>query len=194
MCALFGLVVNTYLVITLRQHIKLFELKRLIFGSIIGIPVGVFFLAESDSGFLKLLLGIVLIIFVIISFSNFIKAKGIDAKFGYLFGFASGILGGAFNTNGPPILIYFYLRGWDKEKLKASITGFFIFSSILIVAGHFFSGLTSSRVLTSFAIYLPFVLIGQVLGKILFSRISSADYQKFVLVFLLIVALLMIIG
>ncbi len=194
LCALFGLVVNIYLVITLRQHIKLFELKKLILGSIIGIPVGVFFLSKADAGIIKLLLGIVLLIFVAISFSNFIKAKGISEKFGYLFGFASGILGGAFNTNGPPILIYFYLQGRDKTLLKASITGFFIFSSVLIVAGHFISGLTDTRVLETFAVYLPFVIIGQIVGKSLFSRISSEHYQKFILVFLLFIALLMIFG
>ncbi len=194
LCALFGLVINIYLIITLRGHIKIWELKRLITGSIIGIPLGVYFLSEADPGLIKLVLGIVLIIFVGISTTNTIKANGISTKWGYLFGLASGILGGAFNTNGPPVLIYFHLQGWDKFKLKAAITGFFIFSTVMIVASHFISGLTDFNVLTNFLYFLPAVFVGQVLGKIMFNRISSELYHKFILAFLFVVACIMIFG
>lgn len=194
LCAMFGLVINIYLIITLRAHIKIFELKRLIIGSIIGIPIGVYFLSEVNPDHIKLLLGIVLLIFVGISSTKIIKSDGINVKWGYIFGLASGILGGAFNTNGPPVLIYFHLQGWDKFKLKAAITGFFIFSSSLIVASHIVSGLTTKSVLTDFLYYLPAVIVGQILGKIMFNRISSELYHKLILGFLFIVACIMILG
>jgi uncharacterized membrane protein YfcA len=194
LCALFGLAINIYLIISLREHIKFFELKRLIIGSIIGIPIGVYFLSEANPELIKLLLGIVLLIFVGISSTKIIKAKGINVKWGYLFGFLSGLLGGAFNTNGPPVLIYFHLQGWDKFKLKAAITGFFIFSSVLIAASHFISGLTTYSVLTDFLFYLPAIILGQIIGKIMFNRISSDLYHKFILIFLTIVGSIMIFG
>ena len=194
LCALLGLAINVYLIISLREHIKIFELKRLIIGSIIGIPLGVYFLSEADPHLIKLLLGIVLLIFVGISSTKIIKTNGLNVKWGYLFGLVSGLLGGAFNTNGPPVLIYFHLQGWDKFKLKASITGFFIFSSVLIVASHLVSGLTDSSILTNSLYYLPSVILGQFLGKIMFNRISSEVYHKFILSFLAIVAGIMIFG
>ncbi|MBN1300499.1 MAG: sulfite exporter TauE/SafE family protein [Melioribacteraceae bacterium] len=194
LCALFGLIINIYLTISLRKHIKIFELKKIILGSIIGIPPGVFFLSEAEPYLIKLLLGIVLIIFVSLSLTDFIRAKDINVNWGYLFGFFSGILGGAFNTNGPPVLIYFYIQNWDKYKLKASITGFFLFSSVLIVLSHYASGLTNGEVLSGFITYLPFIIAGQIAGKILFGRTSSTVYKKFILGFLFIIGAIMILG
>jgi len=45
------------------------------------------------------------------------------------FGFLAGILGGAYNANGPPIVIYGVMRGWKKEAFRASLQGFFFVSS-----------------------------------------------------------------
>lgn len=194
LCALFGLVINIYLIIHYKEHIKFFELKKLIIGSIIGIPIGVYFLSEADSGTIKLILGIVLLIFVFLSLTKFVKAEGINQLWGYLFGFMSGILGGAFNTNGPPVLIYFYLQGWDKLRLKATVTGFFLISTIIIISSHAISGLTTKLVLTDFLKFLPFVLIGQFFGVKLFGKVSSVTYYRFILIFLSAASLFMIFG
>lgn len=194
LCALFGFVINIYLIFHLKEHIKFFELKKLITGSIIGIPIGVFFLAEAEPGLIKLILGIVLIIFVLMSLTNIVKSSGINVRWGYVFGLFSGLLGGAFNTNGPPVLIYFYLQGWDKIKLKASITGFFLVSTILIISSHAVLGLTTKAVLSDFLKFLPFVLAGQFMGVIMFGKIYSELYRKIILYFLLVIAVFMIFG
>lgn len=194
MCALFGLVINVYLLFLLKAHIKFSELKTLIVGSVIGIPVGVFILTEAPATLIKLFLGIILLVFVLLSSVRFIKATGINSKWGYLFGFASGILGGALNTNGPPILIYFFLKGWNKSRQKAFITGFFLFSSVTIVAAHAVSRLTTQNVLVDFLQFLPIVLIGQVIGAKMFDRISSVIYNRIILIFLGIVGIFLITG
>lgn len=194
LCALFGLVINIYLIIHYKEHLDFRELKSLIIGAVIGIPAGVYFLAETDSAMIKVILGIVLLIFVLMSITNIFKASGINQSWGYLFGLLSGLLGGALNTNGPPVLIYFYLQNWDKLKLKASLTGFFLISTVIIIIGHAVSGITTSLVLIDFLNFLPFVLIGQFFGVKLFGKVSSVTYNKFILIFLLAAALFMIFG
>jgi len=194
LCALFGLVINIYLIIHYKEHLDFRELKSLIIGSLIGIPAGVYFLAEADSGLIKTILGIVLILFVLMSFTNIVKASGINQSWGYLFGLMSGLLGGALNTNGPPVLIYFYLQNWDKFKIKASLTGFFLISTVFIITGHAVSGITTSSVLLDFLTFLPFVLLGQFFGVKLFGKASSRLYSRIILFFLLLVSLFMIFG
>jgi uncharacterized membrane protein YfcA len=194
LCALFGLIINIYLIIHYKEHLDFRDLKSVLIGSVLGIPAGVYFLAEADSGIIKTILGIVLIIFVLMNLTNIFKASGINKSWGYLFGVLSGLLGGAFNTNGPPVLVYFYLQNWDKLKLKASLTGFFLISTILIIAGHAISGVTTSAVLIDFLKFLPFVLLGQFFGVRLFGKVSSVFYGKFILIFLLLVSLFMIFG
>ena len=191
--ALCGLVMNIYLLIQLRGHITFADVKSLIIGSVVGIPFGVYFLSEANPQLLKTFLGILVLIFVLLSLTKVIKQRGINSRWGYLFGLFSGLLGGAFNTNGPPILIYFYLQNWDKLKQKASITGFFIVSSVIIVSSHAISGLTTKAIFMDFLMYLPVVLIGLFIGSSLFSRVSSKLYNKIILFGLLAISILLIL-
>lgn len=191
--ALCGLVVNIYLAFQLKDHIKYFELKKIIWGSVIGIPIGVFVLSAADQTVLKMLLGIFILVFVLITITGIIKPKEFSSNWGYLAGLLSGLFGGAFNTNGPPVLIYFYLKGWDKLKFKGQITGFFIITSLVIVASHLAAGLTTPRIFIDFLYLLPAVLLGIFLGTKLFERISSALFNKVVMFFLLVVAIYLIV-
>ncbi|MFH1198207.1 MAG: sulfite exporter TauE/SafE family protein, partial [bacterium] len=126
------------------------------------------------------------------SLTNFIKSKGLNFRWGYLFGFLSGLLGGAFNTNGPPILIYFYLQGWDKFKQKASITGFFIITSVVIVSTHAVTGITTGNVMKLFFYSLPAVVIGLFAGSRLFKKVSTEIFNKIILYGLIIIGIFMI--
>ena len=110
LAALCGFVINIFLVIELKNHIRLFELKNLLIGSVIGIPIGTYFLSEANPELIRILLGIIILLFVFLSLTRLIENNGINLRWGYLFGILSGLLGGAFNTNGPPVLIYFYLQ------------------------------------------------------------------------------------
>jgi hypothetical protein len=190
--ALCGLVVNVYLAFELRKNIKFFELKNLLIGSAAGIPIGVYILSEFNPNLLKTILGLIVLIFVLLTFGSIIKTKNIDNRWGYLFGFFSGTFGGAFNTNGPPVLIYFYLHGWDKLKFKSMITGFFLITSIMITASHAVTGLTTKIIFYDFLFFLPVILLGIFLGSILFKKVSSELFKRIMLMGLLIISFLLI--
>ncbi|MCF8242760.1 MAG: sulfite exporter TauE/SafE family protein [Melioribacteraceae bacterium] len=190
--ALCAIVTNVYLLIQLRIHINFKEILNLIIGSTIAIPLGVFFLSQADSSLIKPLLGVIVILFALFSSFKIVEQKGIGYNWGYLFGFASGLLGGAFNTNGPPILIYFYLHGWDKLKLKASITGFFVFSTAIIVASHFAMGTITGEIFFDFLYLIPVVLLGLFTGSKLFNKVSTESYNKLILAALIIIGVVLI--
>lgn len=190
--ALSGFTVNAYLAFQLRRHIKYFELKYLLTGSIIGIPIGAYILSEFDPHLLKLILGIIVLVFVVLTLCNLIKTININRRWGYLFGLLSGTFGGAFNTNGPPVLIYFYMQGWDKLKFKSMITGFFLIASILIVVSHAVTGLTTKIIFYDFLFFLPVILLGIFLGTKLFNNVSSELFKKIVLTALIVISFLLI--
>lgn len=192
--AICGFFVNIYLIYKLKSHIKYFELKELIFGAIIGIPLGTIFVIYSDRGILKVILALIVLLFVFLSITKIIKQTGLNKKWGYLFGLLSGFLGGAFNTNGPPVLIYFYLHGFDKFKQKASITGFFIVASAIIITAHLLTGLSNVSVWKDALIMSPIVLSGIIIGHNLFNRISTKIYNNIILAGLFIIAIILLIG
>ena len=194
LAAICGFIVNIYLTYQLKAHIDFSEIKLLIIGSIIGIPLGVFFLAKADESLILKILAGVILLFVLLNTTHFIKPFNISNRWGLVFGFFSGILGGAFNTNGPPVLIYFYLKDWDKYKQKASITGYFIITSILIVTSHAVSGFTTSTILLHSLYALPFLVAGILLGNSLFSKVSTNLYRSIILVFLTAMSLILIFG
>lgn len=191
--ALCGLFLNIFLTIQLRKSIKFNDIKLLVLGSAFGIPVGAYFLSAADPFIVEKILAVIILSFVILNTTHFIKPNGIENKWGPLFGFTSGVLGGAFNTNGPPILVYLYLKDWDKYKQKATITGFFIFASILIVGSHAITGVTTSQVLTKTLYAFPFLLVGLLIGSKVFLKISSKVYRKLILLFLLIISIILIV-
>jgi len=192
--ALCGFIVNIYLTYQLKAHIDFSEIKLLVIGSIFGIPLGVFFLSKADEHLVMKILAGIILVFVFLNSTQFIKPFNIKNKWGIVFGFISGILGSAFNTNGPPVLIYFYLKDWDKFKQKASITGYFIITSVLIVVSHAVSGITTMRVL-SHAIYtIPFLFAGLLLGSSLFPKVSTKLYRKIILIFLTVIGFILIFG
>ncbi len=192
--ALCGLIINIWLVIELRQHLEFAEVKYLIAGSVLGIPAGAYFLSSAPSGALKILLGIIVLLFVIFTIFRFIKPTGVRKEYGIIYGIFSGLLGGAFNTNGPPVLIYFYLQGWDKTRQKSMITGFFIFTSSFIVLTHLIGGISAAKTFSNFLWLLPAVLAGIFLGSRLFTKVSTEFFNKFVLIGLTVIAVILIIS
>ncbi len=187
-----GAVINFSLIIKMHQHVKFKEVLYLILGSVVGTPIGAYVLASTGESYLKNLLGWVVLIFVIFTVFRFIKPVGLNRKWGYLFGFFAGVLGGAFNTNGPPILIYMYLQGWDKTEQKAAITGFFVVATIMIIVSHISMGLVTSDVLIQFLYVIPVLLIGIYFGHLLFQRVSTKLYNNIVLAGLTLIGILLI--
>jgi len=191
--ALFGLLLNSLMFIKLKKEIAFKELKPLYFGAVIGIPIGAYLLRVVETQTLKYFLSGIIFLFLLNSTIKFYRGANVNERWGYIAGFFSGIFGGAINTNGPPVLIYFQIKTFDKNKFKGAITGFFIVTSILIVSSHIISGVTDYFVLKNFIYFFPFVFIGFYLGNFLFDKINTVVFNKLVLVFLLIIAIILII-
>jgi len=99
------------------------------------------------------------------------------------FGFLAGILGGANNTDGPPIVIYGVLRGWKKEVFRASLQGFFFISGLMIVAGHGLKGLWSRQILNAFLISLPGVILAIFMGERISKKITQDNFNRVINIF-----------
>ncbi len=192
--AISGLAITGYLLIRLRKHLSFKELKNLIIGSIIGVPIGVKILSSADPRIIQILLGIIILLFVLLTIFNVIKTKKINDLWGYPVGLISGILGGAINVGGPPVIIFVYLQSDDKYKQKASITGFFFISAIAVVISHIYTGIATPEIIWDSMKIIPLILLGVFLGDKLFKYVSSEIYKKLVLTGLIIIGTFLILG
>jgi len=97
--------------------------------------VAVFFVAtltRSAFGFGEAL-GIIVAAFAIGSlWKRDAEPRLIDERFAWPFGFAAGVLGGAYGMNGPPLAMYGALRRWTPERFRATLQGYFRPASAIV--------------------------------------------------------------
>ena len=165
---------------------------RLVLSSCVGIPVGLFVLKGVPEGLMKVLLGILVILFSLYNLTNrhlrIIDRGRVSGGSGiaYLFGFVAGVLGAAYNTSGVVITIYATLRDWSPDRFRSTLQSYFVFTGLLILASHGLAGLWTSDVLRLYGISLPLVLLGIFLGGKLNRFIPQGQFDGYVNVGLLI--------
>lgn len=78
----------------------------LIVSTIAGIPVGLVLLKRLDERIVNVVLAAVIILFALYSLLKRGLLRLKTSRAAPIFGFIAGILGGAYNTNGPPVVFY----------------------------------------------------------------------------------------
>lgn len=160
---------------------------RLILSSFVGIPIGLWLLNLASEGLIKGALGIIIILFAWYHLQRPFLTLLISPHWAYVFGFIAGILGGAYNTNGPPVIIYGILCGWPAKSFRTTLQSYFLPTSLLILIGHGLNGLWNHQLLRLYSWSLPVVLIAIFLGEILHYRISPKRFER--LLYWLLIAL-----
>ncbi len=162
---------------------------RLIVSSLVGIPVGIWLLRDAPEQIVKAILGVVLVLFGLYNLISPRLPTLREQWSAYIFGFVSGILGGAYNTNGPPIVIYSALRRWPPERFRATLQGYFFPSGIILLLGHGIAGSLTREVLMFYAYSLPFLLLAIFLGGKLNQKIPRGRFERFIHIFLVLIGI-----
>jgi uncharacterized membrane protein YfcA len=163
------------------RKVDLRSASRLIAASVLGIPIGVYGLARLPEEVLKVALGVVILLYGVFGLARpgarFKKEK---AWVPWAVGWTAGVLGGAYNTNGPPVVAYGMLRRWPPERFRTTLQGYFLPTGLMILAGHGLAGLWTGEVLRSYAYSLPAIALGVVLGGLLNRKLTHELFAKLV--------------
>ena len=174
------------------RKVRIRSAWRLIVSSAVGIPIGLALLKEAYEDVLMVILAAVLIGFGIYSLARprLLTIRG--EKPAFAFGFIAGILGGAYNSNGPPVVIYGTLKRWDPETFRATLQGFLFPTSLFILAGHGLAGLWTGPVIRTYLYALPLVFAAVYLGGRINRAFSTERFAKGVYVLLIALGLLLL--
>lgn len=192
--ALIAIVLELFLFIWYRSAFNLQAIWRVILAALVGIPIGLYALKQLNPEIIVKLLGIILIAY---SVYGLIQLKLPELKhpyWAYLLGFISGILGGAYNTVGPPVIIYGNCRRWPPKEFKSNLQGFFLITSTVIGLGHLISGNLTEEVWKYFLLSAPAIILGIIAGVNLDNVINPELFRKIVLVLLLLMGIIIVIG
>ncbi|MCB9101514.1 MAG: sulfite exporter TauE/SafE family protein [Anaerolineales bacterium] len=193
---LVGLVALTTATTIVIGNWRLIDIKaawRLIVASLMGIPFGLYLLQTAPESLVKRILGLLLIGFSLYHLTRPQLPHLTESKLAYPFGFVAGILGGAYNTNGPPVVVYGTLRRWPPTHFRATLQGYFLPTSLFIASGHALSGFWTGDVLRTYGWSIPFVFGAIFVGGRLNRRLPVAQFIRILYVVLLILGALLMV-
>ncbi|MCK5310352.1 MAG: sulfite exporter TauE/SafE family protein [Thermoplasmata archaeon] len=178
MMVVLSLFLNLFLVYELRKDIQLKRIWPLMLGGILGIPIGTYLLLIADTGIMKLLIGLVIIIFGLAQLFEIRKTvKNEKLAMGPI-GFAGGILNGSVSMSGPPLIIFFSNQKMGKQEFRANLIAFFMFINLVTLPVFLFAGLLTSEIITISGILLPGLIVGAFIGSRLALKIDEARFKK----------------
>lgn len=191
--ALVAIAIETVLVIRYRQSLDVRAIWKVVLAALIGTPLGVLFLSKVDERIALALLGIVIAGYAVYALFG-LKLPKLEGSFwAYASGLIGGMLGGAYNTSGPPVIVYADCRRWPPDVFKSNLQGYFIISSIAVVVSHALNGNLTPEVWRLFWWTTPFIAVGLIAGLSLDRLLNPATFRRIVLVLLVVMGIRLII-
>jgi uncharacterized membrane protein YfcA len=179
--AVVAMTLQVVLLVYYRRSLNIPAVWRLAAASLLGIPIGIFALRRVDERFTAGALGVLLVVYALYAFTHPRMPRLHRPAWPFLAGFLAGVLGGAYNTNGPPAVVYGDCRRWSPDEFKSNLQGFFMSNNILIVVGHGLCGNLTFDIWRRYLAALPGVVVGTVAGLLLAKRINPPLFRKVML-------------
>jgi len=191
MVSVLGLVLCLAILWRYRKHADPRKFLPLLAGEAVGTPIGVLFLTSLDSRVVTGVLGAFLVLYA----GGALRALGrgpaagsrrlVSRRWGPVAGLLGGVIGGALNTGGPPVIVYANARGWEPGAFKANLQVAFLFNTAIQLTLFAWRGLLTPRLLRLDLLGLPVMLAGILTGFWASSRLDAARFRRLVLVLLL---------
>ncbi len=182
--ALAGLLSQAVLLARFRQALDLGAVRTLALGSVIGISVGVLALKRVDEALITPVLGGLIVTYALYGLSTPRVPRLEGEGWAMGFGILAGLLTGAYNIGGPPLVVYGNCRNWDPDAFRGNLQALILLHSTTVLAAHALSGNFTAMVGRLFLLSIPAIALGLVAGAMLEGRIGASAFRKLVLVVL----------
>jgi len=187
--ALITVTIDGVLLARYRQALNLRAIWRLVAALVLGVPLGILVLRRVEERFVLAILGAVIAGYALYALLSPRLPRLEHPAWAYGFGFIAGVLGGAYNTSGPPVVIFGNCQRWPPSEFKGNLQGFFLVNDLLVIAGHALSQNLTPLVLRDYLIVLPALIVGLFVGGWLDRRLDPGLFRKIVLVLLVVMGL-----
>ncbi len=171
------------------RKIEMRSAAWLVISSLFGIPLGLLLLTRVNDHAVKMILGLIIAGFSIYSLTAKTRLHLEKDHPAWLLGsgFCSGILGGAYGMNGPPLAVYGSLRRWSPQHFRATLQGYFLPASLAGLVGYAAVGLWVPAVTRYFILSLPVTFAAIILGRMLNHRLKGDNFFRYVYAILIVI-------
>jgi uncharacterized membrane protein YfcA len=190
--ALVAIASEIFLLLWYREALDVHAIWRVVLAALIGIPLGVLFLSHVDENLALTVLGIVILGYALYALLGLKLPFPKHSLWAYSAGLVGGLLGGAYNVSGPPVIVYADSRHWQPHVFKSNLQGYFVISSLAVMVSHALSGNLTVEVWNAFWQTLPFIIGGLVAGLSLDRWLNPVHFRRVVLVLLVLMGMRLI--
>ncbi len=162
------------------------ELKWLAPFSLFGAVAGVTLLVTLPHEATLTALSVFLLCYGVWSLYEGVPVRIISRHWAPVSGFTGGAMGTLFGVGAPPYAIYLSRRLTDKGALRATLSNMVLLSVSIRALVFTAGGLMLADRLITFALLLPFALLGLWVGNRIHGKVSHAALLRFVAVLLVL--------
>jgi uncharacterized membrane protein YfcA len=168
------------------------ELRKLLFGAIVFIPIGLFAGLYANEQIMTSILGALIVAFALYKLSAPELGKLKNSNWGLAFGAVGGFFGGAYNVAGPPAALFGNMREWNPAVFRVSLQGYYVPISLFALTGRAMAGQYNSDILLASIYSIPAIVLGILVGKALNQRIKNPlVFQRIIYSMLIILGILL---
>lgn len=169
-----------------RQAVNIREVVRLAAAAALGIPIGVWAIQTVDGELVRRVLGALLIGYALYSMIKPHSTNTISSKWGYPAGFLAGCLGGAYNTAGPPVIVYGDSQQWARNEFRSVLQALFLFNALFVIAAHAVAGHLTPTIGRYLVFAIPALGTGILAGTAIDHRLTAQRFRSVVNVMILL--------
>lgn len=194
LCVLISFFIAAFIIVQDKKQVHFNSAKWLILFAALGIPFGLLLLIYGNESLTKLTLGLLLIVYSVYSLfsKNKFRLKTNHKYWLFLCGFFSGVLGGAYGFNGPPLVIYGNMSQWKAKDFRATLQAYFIIASLLGMFAFWYQGLWVWDVSYYFLISIPVIIPAILIGRYFNNRLKDDVFVKYIYLGLIVVGIIML--
>ena len=173
----------------LRRNIHWEGSLLLVVGGVLGIPIAVYLLQNTDTHMLRLGFGIIVALYaayMLFRPSLASSKETTSRRLVALIGFGGGLVGGLTAMPGAIPTIWCDMRGMPKSDQRGLVQPFIAIMQVLALSLLLGRQSLSPRIAVDLAISLPALFAGSILGMLAFRRINEVAFRKIILVLLLL--------
>lgn len=190
---LFSLLTASTQALTQRAHAVRPVAARMLVGALVGAPLGLAILTVTTGRQLRFFLAAVIFAFLALTLRGFTlhrAGKAVDLGAGAV----AGVLNTSLSTNGPPIVMALHARELPPDPFRATIAAVFTGSNVIAVVLFTATGRYDADSLTLFAVALPALGLGYLVGSRLRRRFDAAAFRRLTLWLLGLTGVVTLVG
>ncbi len=169
------------------------DVLYLLVPALVGVPIGVWILNDVNPDIVTGFMGVLLIVYALYSLSGLRLPPFTSQRWAHVFGFSAGILTGAYNAGGPPVVVYGSACAWSPDRFKANMQTFFFVMGVVVVASHAISNNLTPEVWQIALFAVPGLLLGNFAGERLGRYCPPELFRKLVLILLVVLGVQLLI-